>query len=168
MTDQSSNLALTPEFNVAFGLFYTAWATTEAAMDCAIGKLLRLEPSETHLLTAGMEHGRKATLLRGLISRGDHHNKEKLIRSLNVIQNESLRNVFAHSYIASDEKTITFIERSRGGPFKTKEHHFTLEEFRDHVTNFLEASSEFEQALDLAPLELQAFQYAALSVKSKP
>jgi hypothetical protein len=136
-------------------------------LDCAIGKFLRLGPYETHLLTAGMEHGRKVMLLRGLISRSDHTKKTELVRALNVIQNKSLRNVFAHSYIASDDKKITFVERSRGGPYWAMEHDFSLKEFKDHVQEFLQASRDFEMALDLAPFELHAFQHAALSSISK-
>lgn len=166
MSDEQ-HVALTAEFNMALGWFYTAWASTEGTMDCAICRFLRLSPQETHLLTASMEHGRKASLLRALITRSDHKNKAALLSALNAIQNDSLRNVFAHSYIASDEKVVTFIERSRGGPYKAKEHHFTLDEFRMHVERFLLAAQAFEQSLNLVPLELGAFQYAALSVTSK-
>lgn len=166
MGTKFTRLADHAQFNWRYGFFWNAWSTAEAAFDCAIGKFLRLSHAETHILTAGMEHGRKATLLRGLIRREDHPKKAELLRALNVIQNESLRNVFAHSYIASDDKIITFVERSRGGPFKAAEHHFTLEEFHEHVTKFAKAAVDFYDAVGFEPLELEAFQHAALSVNS--
>jgi len=145
----SENLSLTIEFNMNFGMFHTAWASAEVMMDYAIGEFLRLTPEEIHLVTSGMEHGRKAMLLRNLIGRGKHPNRDELLRTLKIIQNESLRNVFAHSYILSDETTISFVERSRGGRYQATEHEFSLQEFKDHVDAFLNASRDFQAALGL-------------------
>lgn len=161
MTDKPKNLALTAEFNTAFGYFHSGWAVAEGAIDYAIGQFLGLTPEQTHLVTAGADHGRKAMLLRDLVARSDHANRAELLRTLKVIQNESLRNVFAHSYIASDENTVTFIERTRGGPYRVKQHPFTREEFFDHVGKFVRASSDFETALGFTREELAAFLNAA-------
>lgn len=53
------------------------------------------------------------------------------MRTLNVIQNESMRNIFAHFCITSDAKTLTFIGRSSSGPYKAKKYNFAIEEFGD-------------------------------------
>lgn len=154
-------------FNAQFGFFYAAWAVAEALLDCALGQFLRLGDAETHLLTAGMPYGRKAALLRSLINRSNHANKAMLIHKLKVMQNESLRNVFAHSYLASDDKIITFVERSHSGDYWAKEHNFTLEEFNLHVKKFAEAMRDFGEALGVPPSQFRKFQHASLSVSRK-
>ena len=153
------------EFNKEFGWFHHMWALTEATLDFAIGKFLRLNGHETHILTAGMQHGRKAMLLRSLISRGNYPNKSELLRTLKIIQNESLRNVFAHSYIGSDAETIFFLERNPGGPYKAKGHPFSMKKFKNHVSKFVAAAIDFEKALDVGPGEIETFQLLALSVR---
>jgi len=120
----SERLTDTVDFNATLGFFYGAWAVSDALMDCAIGRTLRLTHAETHIVTAGMPFGRKIALLRSLVNRGNHKNKQKIIQSINTIQNESLRNIFAHSYLASDEKTVSFIERSHSADYWAKETHF--------------------------------------------
>ncbi len=168
MSTKPKRLTDSRHFNAQYGWFHHIWAINEAMIDCAIGKFLRLNFAETHILTAGMEHGRKVALLRNLVSRSDHQNKAKILRPLKIIQNESLRNVFAHSYIASDDKTIFFIDRSRGGPYRAKEHKFSMTEFEDHVEKFSNASVDLQTAIVFEPLEIEAFQAAALRVKNKP
>lgn len=160
---ESKRLTDSNEFSTLLGTFYHMWALTGATLDFAIGMFLRLEPAETHIITAGMEHGRKSMLLLILVSRSNHPNKSELSRTLKIIQNESLRNVFAHSYIGSDEEKIFFLERSRGGPYKAKEHTFSMKEFNDHVFKFIRAISDFETALDVEPDAVKNFQILALS-----
>ena len=162
---ESKRLTESVEFNMEFGWFHQMWAITEATLDFAIGKFLRLNGHETHILTAGMQHGRKTMLLRSLISRTKHPNKSELLRTLKIIQNESLRNSFAHSYIGSDAKTIFFLERNPGGAYKAKAHEFSMRQFKNHVSKFVDAAIAFEKALDVGPGEIETFQLLALSVK---
>ena len=166
--DEPEKLADTIEFNMQLGFFYSAWAVTDATLDFALGKFLRLTHEETHLLTAGMEFGRKATLLRNLLRhQKDSPQKSELLRTVKIIQNDSLRNVFAHSYLASDEDSVSFISRSRGGDYSATEYEFTKDEFREHVHKFIDASHDFYNALEVDDHEFFAFQYAALNVNSK-
>jgi hypothetical protein len=167
MPDKPEPLSETIMFNMHLGFFHGAWAVTEASIDYAIGKFLRLTYEEAHLLTAGMEYGRKAQLLRNIIYRGKHPKRTVLLQHLNTIQNESMRNVFAHSYLASDETSVAFILRSRGGSYSATEYEFTEKEFINHVSKFLEASSAFHTALEVEDIEFFKFQHAALSVSSK-
>lgn len=160
---KSNRLTEGAEFNKALGWFYHIWAVTEAMLDFAIGRFLRLEPAETHILTAGMEHGRKSMLLLILVSRSNDPNKSELSRTLKIIQNESLRNVFSHSYIGSDEETIFFLDRSKGGRYKATIRSFSMEKFNEHVSKFVQAARDFETALVVEPDEIIAFQELALS-----
>ena len=167
MTHEPKWLAFDIKFTTIFGLFHVGWSVAESAIDYAIGQFLQLASEQTHLLTAGIDHGRKIMLLRDLIARSDHANRTELLRTLKIIQNESLRNVLAHSYIASDDKTITFIERRRGGPYSVKLYEFTLKEFRDHVRKFTQAAQDFEKALGFTREDLSGFLNAASSASHK-
>jgi hypothetical protein len=61
----------TQPFYGHFGWFYAVWTATELNIDLTIGKLLKLSPEQTHALVAGMQFGRKAALLRSLLSKSD-------------------------------------------------------------------------------------------------
>jgi hypothetical protein len=161
-------IASRKEFSAWLGLFYVVWSGAEVVTAYAVGKFLSLAHEETHLLTARMEFARKTALLRALISRSDHPKKAALKGALNKMQNESKRNVFAHSFLRSDLKTVTFVERTWEGDFKVRLHKFTLEEFIEHVERFQVAGREFERALGMTDMDkdFQAFCFAADAIKT--
>jgi hypothetical protein len=107
MTDK--RLILNPDFLLALGGFHGAWSSLEVLVSYSIGHALKIPFNETHMLTSGMEFGRKATLLRNLVHRSDRKNKAQIIGLIGRLQNESLRNVFAHGMITSSRDTVTFI-----------------------------------------------------------
>jgi len=146
-----------PDFLAAFGLFYRMWSANDITVDYAIGKLLKLPADETHLLTAGIDFNRRASLLRILLNRGTLPRKPQIISALNTIQNESLRNVFAHSFLQSDEITVTFIERTRHGKYDPKKHSSTISTFRAHVHKFVDAAVAFQEYMALGLSYLFAF-----------
>ena len=114
-----------------------------------IRDLLKITNEDAHLITAGLELNRKATLLRNLLRRSDHPQKSKAIGALNKIQNDSKRNILVHSYLGGTPTTINFIERSKGGAvFHAKNHKFTFEEFQRHVDQFVEQGANLQLALD--------------------
>ncbi|RZN08513.1 hypothetical protein CWO91_22350 [Bradyrhizobium genosp. SA-3] len=165
MTDK--NLAVTDEFTSEFGRFFGIWQATELAIDCAVGKFLELPDDETHLLTAGMDFNRKARLLTALVKRSNDPQKSTILASLKVIQNESLRNVFAHSFIDHSPTEVTFIQRNRHGNYDPIEYKFTLPSFRAHVEKILDAAIAFHHAIGLTEERNQEFASAALRVNIK-
>jgi hypothetical protein len=157
-----------PPFREALGTFYGTWASVEITMDWAIGKFLGLPHEETHLITAGLEFGRKAILLRALVARSDRKNKGEIIKHIKTIQEDSKRNIFAHSFMRSEEKRAIFVERSNHGKFSVKKHEFEPESFIAHVRQFIESAKLLEQELGLTREEIQAFADAADSLAKKP
>lgn len=160
-------MGLNREFLTAVGLFQTNWMQLDLLLDYAIGKFLGTSAANTHMLTAGLEFGRKSSWLRMLISKSDHAKKSQLLSALNVIQNESQRNVLFHSYLVGGANHVTFIERSRHGKFSGKEHRYTMPEFHRHVDEIARAMSSFDEALGVSADELLEFAQAALSIRSK-
>ena len=154
------------EFSAWLGVFYVTWSIAENEMAQAIEAQLRLPHFETHLLTARMEFSRKAALLRALISRSDHPNKAAIKGALNKIQNKSKRNVFAHSFLATNETEVIFVERTWEGEFKARMHKFTMPEFITHVQNFIAAATALSTALAVTPADYRAFCDAAMSLAS--
>lgn len=167
MTSQDMSTALRHDFIILTGLFYQAWSACEVAIDMAIGQFLKIEPFQTHVLTSGMEFGRKARLLHELVKRSDHKQQGEIMRALNFLRNSALRNVFAHSYIFATKDTVTFLERPPGGQYKVRKHQFTLETYHDHVKGVVQVASEFEQALGFTTSALTEFAYAAVSAENK-
>ena len=156
-------LMFKPEFCGAVGTFYSNWAALELTIDLAIGKLLAVPHEVTHLLTAGLDFHRKARILRALIRRSNHPQKAKLLTALNKIQNESKRNVFAHSYLGGTDVEVTYLERSRNGELSATEHTFTAQEFVVHVARFVDAGRQFASLIGRSDKEIREF-LAAIKV----
>jgi hypothetical protein len=150
-------LGMTPEFMSEFGRFFGVWANAEMALDFAIGKLLGIPHEETHLITAGADFNRKARLLQALVQRKKPPRANEIIKALRTIQNESLRNVFSHSYYSGDTHRMEFVERSRHENYDPKVHIFTMEQFEGHVEKLLAASHQFTEAVGIPMAELQKF-----------
>src|SRR5262249_5930776 len=129
--------ANTPEFNELLGRFYAAWSRVEIVLDCAIWKVLGTTPEQAHAVVAGMEFGRKAAVLRSLLPGSQFKNVEQLKGILTRITKTSLRNIFSHSFMATDKDYVMFIHRSSQGQYEVKLYKFTPEQFKTHVGDFL-------------------------------
>ena len=167
LADATKEKVFHPDFVWFLGAFFGAWATLELVTSYGIGVFLKITEEEAHILTSGMEFGRKGTLLRNLAYRSDHQKKAEIIGAVGRIQNESKRNVFAHSFILSGAESVTFIDRSRGGDYSATNHTFTLREFSDHVIAFTKTCAELEQHLGVNKEALHRFAMAALSANTK-
>jgi hypothetical protein len=166
MTDPNPKpFANTPQFYAALGWFYATWTAVELNIDLAIHKALKIEPEQTHALVGPLEFGRKVSILRSLLSAGDRQNAEQLKGFLTRITKTSLRNVFAHSFLASDINSVTFVHRSGQGQYSAQGYRFESKNFLDHVQNFVQLAHDFENALGLSAAEIGDF--AAASLKPK-
>jgi hypothetical protein len=146
-----------------FGWFHAVWIATELNIDCAIGKILKIPPEQTHALVGALEFGRKAAILRSLLPKSEYKNVPEIKGLLTRIRKESLRNVFTHSFIASDEETITFIHRSSQGQYSATGYRFTADDFVAHVRDFVQLATDFEKALGISTAELGDFASEAIT-----
>lgn len=163
--DQKEYACHDPRFLTYVGWFHQAWAGAEIAVDAAIGKLLRITDEEAHLLTTGLELNRKATLLRLLLKRSNLEGKSVAIKALDKIQNESKRNVFAHSYMESNRTKVVYRKKeAHGGKFWTVKLEFTVEEFIAHVANLIDASADFMEAMEFTNERLEEFSAASETI----
>ena len=149
-----------------YGMYHGILGSLELVLCYAITELLKVSPETGHVVTSGMELGRKLTLLRNVAYRSDHPQKRRIMSVAGTIQNESKRNVFAHSYITSEKDTVTFVERSRGGDYRVVKHIYTLKEFVAHVQNFVKCASELETLLGITPDKLRQFGEAAFKAET--
>jgi hypothetical protein len=108
-----------------------------------------------------MEFGRKANLLRVLVGRSEHPNKNEIKRLLTKIQQESKRNIFTHSILHSLPNEVTFIHRKIDGTFSAIATRFTKDEFCAHVKNMIGIANEFGGLLQIDQNDFQAFCEAA-------
>ena len=161
-------LAADQRFSLFLGQFYQLWSGVEMLSSLAVGILLNIPDEETHLLTARMEFSRKAGLIRELLQRRTNPKKSEIKSALNKLQNESKRNVFAHSIILSSEHSVTFLERGWQQDYISSKHKFTLVEFTEHVHVFSKAVTDLMEALDISRDRLGTFSEAAMSAQSKP
>jgi hypothetical protein len=149
------------------GAYHGAWLSIDTLLSYSIGRALNIPFEETHILTSGMEFGRKAALLRNLIYRSDKKNKAQIIGLIGKLQNESLRNVFAHSMVTSSKDAVTFIDRARYGDYRATKHIFTLKEFSDHAIEVTETAKDLQTALGAEDGDIHQFVVAALSTDTK-
>jgi hypothetical protein len=167
MAEKRKPYANTAEFYTALGYFYAAWSRTNLAIDCAIWKALgtAATPEQVHERVAAMPFGAKCEDFHSLLSNSKFENIEKLKELLARITDHSLRNVFAHSFLASDENSVAFLHRrSRRGQYQVNWYLFAREQFEKHVSEFVQLSLDFERALGLSDKEVRDFGAAALPV----
>lgn len=155
--------ANTGDFYTALGRFYAVWSAVELDIDCAIGKLKQLPPEEAHRLVAAMKFSKKLDVLRFLLDNSKYENVAQLKEFLDRIENETLRNVFAHSFMASDSSSVSFYHRrSRQGQYSCEPYRFEAENFFVHVQNFAQLAHDFERAFGFAQKEVGKFASFAL------
>ena len=99
--DAAKEMVFDQNFVWFLGAFFGTWATLELVASYGIGKFLRISHEEAHILTSGMEFGRKAMLLRNVVRRSDDPKRAQILGAVGKIQNESKRNVLAHAFIIS-------------------------------------------------------------------
>ena len=162
-----SKLLLDKNFIWWLGAFHGAWLSLETLTCYGIKVLLRITSEEAHVLTAGMEFGRKATLLRNLVHRSDLDKKTEIIGALGKLMNEGRRNMFVHGIVTTDEHSVTFIERSRGGDYTATKRTFTGDDLVAHVRWVTETAVALEEAFSVDEATMLDFAMAALSTDTK-
>jgi hypothetical protein len=160
--------ANTPAFYSALGWFYAVWSQTELAIDCAIWKASGTETAErAHERAARTKFSDKCKQLRTLLDGGRIPDGEKVKDLLTQIETHSMRNVFAHSFLATDEHSVTFIHRKvKHGKYQATAYQISRDGFLDHVQNFVQLCFDFEQAVGLSHKEVADF--AAMVVPLPP
>jgi hypothetical protein len=164
MPEKPRPFANTPEFYDAFGRFYAAWSRAELAIDCAIWKVLGTESAEqAHERSARMRFSDKCKQLQTLLNEGKIPNSEKAKELLTEIENQG-RNIFAHSFLASDEHSVTFIHRKiEQGKYQAPAYTIPRACFLDHVRQFLQLCLDLEQAVGLTDKEVRDFAAMAIT-----
>jgi hypothetical protein len=163
MDQSKTKLGVTSEFLSQMGRFHGIWSSIELNIDYAVGKFLGVPHEEAHFITAGTDFNRKVRLLQALVKRKNPPRSNDIVNALSTIQNESLRNAFAHSCLTGDENTVTFVERSRYGRYDPKQHDFTMPQFEQHVEKLYFAGDQLFVALGEPSEELQEFADCALT-----
>jgi hypothetical protein len=167
MSAKATPFANTPRFYSHLGWFHAAWTAMDLVVDLAICKLLKITPEQTHALVAGLEFGRKTALLRSLLSQSDYKNVAQLKGFITRISKESLRNVFSHSFIASDADSVAFIHRSSQGQYSAKGYQFTPDNFVAHTKAFVQLAEDLRKALGFSAKEIGDFAAAAIPKEEK-
>jgi hypothetical protein len=160
-------LANNDRFQQLLGRFNVIWSIVDFESSLVLGNLLGLSHEQTHLLTTKMPFNVKANLIRALLRPQKTDKARAIATAINKIQNQSKRNVFAHSYIMSNATSVTFIDRSVDAELVVSAHVFTLPEFETHVANLAVAAKEFGEAHAFTQEQMEAFSAAAHNLVSK-
>jgi hypothetical protein len=118
--------------------------SNDLAIDCAAWKALgeRARPEAVHKRVAAMTFARKCDYFRSQLSDDKFENIARITGLLTQITDHVLlRNAFAHSFLASDERSVQFIHRRRRGDLIG--YVFTREEFLSFVAEFVQLSFDF-------------------------
>ncbi len=150
--------ALTNDFTDDFGTFYALWLALEVTIEYEIGRLLHLPHRKTHIIVAGMEFGRKASLFHILLDESEHRDKAKIRALLTTIQNEAKRNIFTHSILHSTENDVTFVQRKvQSHKFSVTRTTFTRQQFHAHVQKMIAVINELGELLAHDKNDFQVF-----------
>jgi hypothetical protein len=160
--------ANTTRFYTALGLFYAAWSRAELAIDCAMWKALGTEtPEQAHERSARTKFSDKCKRFRTLLDGSKASHSEKVKDLLRQIENYG-RNVLAHSFLASDERSVTFIHRKvERGRYQAMGYTIPCDDFIEHVQGFVQLSFDFEQAAGLTSKEVADFAAMAIPLKQE-
>jgi hypothetical protein len=166
MPEKPLPFAKTPEFYTTLGYFYAIWSQIELAIDYATWKAIGTEtPEEAHACSAGTKFSDKCKEFRTLLEGNKIPNGEKVKELLTHIE-DSMRNVFAHSFMATDGHSVTFVHRKIGrgkhGKYEVTAYQFSRQDFLNHVQNFEQLLFKFNHAVELSEKEFRTF--AAMAI----
>jgi hypothetical protein len=163
MTKKPTAFAYTQRFYAHLGWFYATFTAVDLAVDFIIYKCLGLTAEQTHRLVAGMEFGKKVALARSLLPDSEFKNVPQIKGYLTKITKESLRNVFTHSFIASDHQHVAFIHRTaHQGEYTCTGYKFEPDGFVQHTKEFVQLAEDFEKSLGFPHKEIADFSAAAI------
>jgi hypothetical protein len=118
------------------GRFMYQFALLEAAVDNAIGNLLRIRSLENQILVRNIEFSRKINILKSAVSLGGK--KEEKGRLLNRIAKVSeIRNVIAHNVFGPDKGGIRFLTVAAKSELKFPETFYTEERFGEMIREMI-------------------------------
>ena len=137
MPEKPVPFAKTPDFYTALGYFYAIWSQIELTIGYATWKAMGTEtPEEAHARIAGAKFSDQCRKLRTLLEGNKVPNGEKVKELLTQIDG-SLRNVFAHSFMATDEHSVTFVHRktvrAKQRKYEVTAYQFSRQDFLNHV-----------------------------------
>jgi hypothetical protein len=161
--------AKTPEFYTALGYFYAIWSQIELTIGYATWKALGSEtPEEAHARIASTKFSDQCKKLRTLLESNKISNGERVKELLTQIEDSSMRNVFAHSFMATDEHWVTFVHRKIGRRQHGKKYEvtaccFSRQDFFNHVQNFQQLCLAFNQAV-VGQSEKEFRTFAAMAI----
>jgi hypothetical protein len=168
LTVRKLPFANTDKFYLALGYFFAAWSRTELAIDCAMWKARSgTETAEqAHERSARTKFSDKCKQFRTLLDGGKFPHGDKVKELLTQIEQGSMRNTFAHSFLASDADSVAFIHRKvEGKKYSVTGYKISPNEFIEHVQGFVRLSFEFEQAVGLSDREVHEFAAMAVPLK---
>jgi hypothetical protein len=94
-------------------------------------------------------------------------NGDRVRELLRRIDQDSLRNVFAHAILVSDQHKVAFIHRKVEQEYRPIVHVGTPDDFITHVHEFTQLSLAFEQAAGLSDKEVRSFGAVLMPEKEK-
>jgi hypothetical protein len=170
MAEKPIPFAKTNEFYAALGFFYAIWSQIELTIDYATWKAIgeAETPEEAHARTAGAKFSDKCKELRSLLKGKNIPHSENMKEILTQIE-DSMRNVFAHSFMATDEHSVTFVYRKKGrgkrGKYEVTAYEFSRQDFFSHVKNFQQLLSELNKhVVGESEKEFRTFAASAIPV----
>lgn len=163
----SASVGASDTFFLNYGLFHAAFSALDLAIDVAIGRFLKLSHAEAHLVTVGVEMGRRMQLLINLADHSNHPNKAEIVRLMKAIQDDSRRNAFTHGFMGTNEETVTFFYRNRDKPLEAREYQYSSDGFQKHVATFLELASKLQSALGITSADFVEFAATVIKDSNK-
>ncbi len=141
------------------GLYFVHWSSFELAMDLGIAKLCKLSHPDAVRKTTGWQISEKVNLLIEKLEQSSFPNKDEILRVLETLPSDSIRNVIAHSYMRFGDNNVIFVHRNRKGHIRRVE--LTYMELLQHLAAVSSLASALELHLNNTENELESYFSAA-------
>lgn len=130
------------------GQFIQGWSMVEGTLEVAIGRLLKLEPLEGSIITAGLQMRAKSVLLQALLNR-DHEANAEPLKVVRQIQNFNDRNDMLHGIYRKTDHGIEFTRRRNDGYFRSETKTYSNSELIDACLKVAAFADDLQRLLGI-------------------
>lgn len=147
---------LHPDVAWALGHFIVCFSLLDTTIEVAIGRLLKLDPVKSTIVTAGLQFKAKLMLLSSLLNL-DPKTHAKLITEIKDLSGKTDRNDIVHSVVATYGRNIEFLRRRVDLKFKARDIKHTPETLIELAADITQTGANIMKELNFTRHDLGLF-----------
>lgn len=149
------------------GQFIQGWSMVEGTLEVAVGQLLKLDPIEGSIVTAGLQMRAKTVLLQALLNR-DATANDAALKVVRGIQNFSDRNDMLHGIYRKTNHGIMFTRRRNDGYFRSETKTYSNADLFDVCIKVADVATDLWRVLGITERSYSDYLNDAHNAQIKP